>query len=275
MFKIKPVAQELRSRKRNEVHIIIIYIPDQSSVCVYCQQVATGYIIITIAGYCCPCTASYSHEVIFLLRSTVWSTPPLQGGRAQVWEGKHPPHFESRRPQLVAGNQSRRENSQHRASSQQNLQREVCVEAIDVKMPHSGTAGWHAMSTMLNSLSRRSDPQGLDIETILHMKANVWKSTIMEAFSVFSIALAFFLYTAFGSTMITYEEMVKVNPQVKRPRPILLVGKFKRHGYTACYKTGQLLSWLHSSKRKAIQPGLLDNEACKGKSPKVWKTNCP
>lgn len=28
--------------------------------------------------------------------------------------------------------------------------------------------------------------------------------------------------------MITYEEMVKVKPQVKRPRPILLVGEFER-----------------------------------------------
>lgn len=28
--------------------------------------------------------------------------------------------------------------------------------------------------------------------------------------------------------MITYEEMVKVKPQVKRPRPILLVGEYGR-----------------------------------------------
>ena len=47
-------------------------------------------------------------------------------------------------------------------------------------------------------------------------------STIIIDFCNMSL---YYLTTAFGSTMITYEEMVKVKPQVKRPRPVMLVGE--------------------------------------------------
>ena len=49
-------------------------------------------------------------------------------------------------------------------------------------------------------------------------------STILTFITICHVTVL--IITVFGSTMITYEEMVKVKPQVKRPRPIMLVGEF-------------------------------------------------
>lgn len=38
-------------------------------------------------------------------------------------------------------------------------------------------------------------------------------------------AIIILMISAFGSTIITYEEMVKIKPQVKRPRPIMFIGE--------------------------------------------------
>ena len=35
--------------------------------------------------------------------------------------------------------------------------------------------------------------------------------------------------TASGHEIITYEEVVKIDPQVDRPRPILIIGKLMKH----------------------------------------------
>ncbi len=34
-----------------------------------------------------------------------------------------------------------------------------------------------------------------------------------------------------GCEIISYEEVVKINPQVKRPRPIILVGRYNYYNH--------------------------------------------